>query len=331
MTDSFSLKNSFNIQPAPSNPLKDRIRLGLCCINTILREKNIFCSRTTTRKNFTVEKVQALALQNIKDIEPMVYWNYNNRIQVMRLSSDIFSHYTDTETTPYSMDFAIPELKRVGDICNLYDHRITMHPGQFNQVAAKSKDIFEKTSYELGMHCDILDHMGINFRNGIVNVHGGGIYKDKEGSIRRWIDQFDDLPSKVKRRLTIENCEKCYSVDNCLEIAKACKIPVCFDTHHYDCYGLLHPNETQRTPEELIPEILETWDSRRGIPLFHISEQRQGSRVGAHSDYIENIPKYLLDIPVKYNVNIDIDIEAKMKEQAILKLYEKYDFLKYSQ
>ena len=310
----------------PCHPLQ-RIRLGLCCINTVLRKENIFCSRSTPRSHFTVERAKLLALQNIKDIEPMVHWNQKNGIAVMRISSDIFPHYTDTETEPYNMDFAVKELNRVGGICNLYDHRITMHPGQFNQVAAKSRDIFQKTIKELEMHCDILDHMGITYRNGIVNVHGGGVYGDKEGTIRRWIEQFDELPSKIKRRLTIENCEKCYSADDCLEIANACKIPICFDTHHYDCYSLLHPQEKQRSPEELIPEILETWESRRGIPLFHISQQRKGARIGAHSDYIEEIPQYLLDIPTEYGINIDIDIEAKLKEQAILTLYKKYNHL----
>ena len=41
--------------------------------------------------------------------------------------------------------------------------------------------------------------------NAIVNIHLGGMYGDKEKTKRRWIEQFDDLPSKIKRRLTIEN------------------------------------------------------------------------------------------------------------------------------
>ena len=47
----------------------------------------------------------------------------------------------------------------------------------------------------------------------------------------------------------------------------------------------------------------------------------------ASSDYIEVIPDYLLEIPEKYGTHIDIMIEAKMKEQAIFKLYNKYPFL----
>jgi len=51
-------------------------------------------------------------------------------------------------------------------------------------------------------------------------------------------------------------------------------------------------------------------------PKVHVSEQGPG-KCGHHSDFIETIPEYLLEIPNKYNINIDIMIEAKMKEQAI--------------
>ena len=62
---------------------------------------------------------------------------------------------------------------------------------------------------------------------------------------------------------------------------------------------------------------------RRGIkPKFHISEQGSG-RCG-HHDYIETIPQSVIDIPKKMGISIDLMVEAKMKEQAILRLYEKY-------
>ena len=48
--------------------------------------------------------------------------------------------------------------------------------------------------------------------------------------------------------------------------------------------------------------------------------------VGHHSDLTETIPDYLLEIPQekKRQADIDIIVEAKLKEQAIFKLYEKY-------
>ena len=88
----------------------------------------------------------------------------------------------------------------------------------------------------------------------------------------------------------------------------------------------MHPLEYFKPPEYYIPLILKTWEKRGIKPKFHVSEQGSG-RCGHHSDYIEVIPDYLLDIPKTYNVNIDIMIEAKMKEQAIFRLYEKYPIL----
>ena len=86
---------------------------------------------------------------------------------------------------------------------------------------------------------------------------------------------------------------------------------------------MLHPDEVFEDASYYIPGILDSW-KRRGIkPKFHVSEQGSG-RCGHHSDYIEVLPEYLLEIPKKYKVKVDIMIEAKAKELAIKKLYEKY-------
>lgn len=213
-------------------------------------------------------------------------------------------------------------LRKAGDYCNRRNHRITMHPGQFNQVGAKSADVFQHTVDDLSMHADILDYMDID-SNGILCVHGGGVYGDKEASTRRWIEQFGDLPRKVRDRLAIENDEKCYSVRDCLTIAQECKIPMIYDTHHHTCYHChYNKDDLEEDIEDMMDEIVETW---QGLPpVFHISEQAPNKNVGAHSDFIEVIPQHLLDVPEKYNTSINIEVEAKAKEAAILKLMKKY-------
>ena len=79
---------------------------------------------------------------------------------------------------------------------------------------------------------------------------------------------------------------------------------------------------------ELMPEIIETWTrTDRTNVLMHVSEQGSG-RIGHHSDFIEKIPDEIFTILDEFpNINIDLEIEAKMKEQAILKLYKKYPSL----
>ena len=153
-------------------------------------------------------------------------------------------------------------------------------------------------------------------------IHGGGVYGDKEKTIERWCENYNNLPNHIKNRLVLENCERSYSIEDCLYISSKTGVPIVFDTHHYDCYKILHPDEKLKDAAEYIPEILETWNKKSIKPKFHVSEQGSG-KVGHHSDYIEEIPDYLLEIPDKYNQNIDIMIEAKKKELSIQKLYEK--------
>jgi UV DNA damage endonuclease len=212
-----------NISLNEIKKINGKISLGLCCINNELndlkKENRIYCNRTMIRKNFTVEKAKEYALKNVQDICKLIEWNEQHNIKHLRLSIDMFPHYTDEETEKYTLDFAKIELKKAGDLAKKYGHRITFHPGQFCVVGAKDHNIFEKTIKDLEMHADILDIMGIDM-NGILCIHGGGIYSDKPSAINRWCKNFLQLPEKIKRRLCIENCEHSYNIKDCLEILK---------------------------------------------------------------------------------------------------------------
>lgn len=306
---------------------KSRICLGLCCINTELRERKkfpVFNSRTCIRKNFTVEKAKELALQNVRDLPEMMTWNYENNINCFRLSSDMFPHFTDTETEKYTIDFAEEDLIWSGGLAKALGQRVLMHPGQYNQVGSPNKKTFEKTIEDLEHHANILDTMDIG-KDGVIIVHGGGTYGDKENTKRRWIEQFDDLPKNVKNRLVIENCERQYSTRDCLDISEECGIPVVFDFHHYNCYNIIYKNRKQEGIMDLMSEIVETWTStNRNRIIMHVSEQGSG-RIGHHSDYIEKIPNEIFQILDEYpSISIDLEVEAKMKEKAIKKIYDKY-------
>lgn len=306
------------------------IQLGLCCLNITLRDQKptVFSSRTMiirTIKEKGIETLKEKIYQNVLDILKMMDWNEENGIKVFRLSSMMFPHKTNPKVEDYDYDFVKDILKKVGEKSRKYNQRLTFHPGQYNVVGTPTRASFEKTILDLKYHADVLDLIDSG-KDSVMVVHGGGIYGDKEATKARWCKQFMELPENVRKRLVIENCEKCFSVQDCLDISEVINIPVVFDTHHYSCYNILHPDEKLEPAEYYIPKILESW-TRRGIkPKFHVSEQGSG-RCGHHSDYIEEIPEYLLEIPDKYGIEIDIMIEAKKKELAIFKLYEKYPFL----
>lgn len=304
-----------------------KIQLGLCCINNTLRSQkpSIFTSRKMIVRKIKEDGIVVLKekiIQNLKDLITMIEWNEQNGIKVLRLSSGLFPHKANPDIEHYSFDFAKDLLKEVGSLAKKYNHRLTFHPGQYNVVGTPNKDSFVKTVNELSYHAEVLDLIDAG-DDSVMVVHGGGVYGDKKATIDRWCEQFKLLPENVQKRLVLENCEKCYSIEDCLEISRRINIPVVFDTHHYECYNLLHPDEDIKPAECYIEDILNTWTKRGIKPKFHISEQGKG-KIGHHSDYIEVIPDYLLEIPDKYGIYIDIMVEAKCKELAIFKLYEKY-------
>ena len=306
------------------------IQLGLCCLNTELRARkpSVFASRTVILKTLADKGVDFLKekiLQNLRDVLTIMDWNEENGIKVYRLSSEMFPHKSNPKAEDYTFDFAKDLLKQIGDKAKQYNQRLTFHPGQFNILGSPHEKVLLNTITDLDYHASVLDLMGMD-QNSVMVIHGGGTYGNKPETIKRWCRNYNTLPIHIKRRLVLENCERCFSVADCIEISKKTGVPVIFDTHHYTCYNILHPDETLQPPEYYIPDILESFKRRQIKPKFHISEQGSG-KVGHHSDYVEVIPDYLLEIPEKYNTHIDIMIEAKMKEKSIKHLYEKYPFL----
>lgn len=298
------------------------IQLGLCCCNTMLRDYDIYCARTMILRTIETKGLDELkrrALQNCRDLITMIQWNADNGIRIFRISSDIFPHKSNPKAPSYTLDFAKDLLAQAGLLARTHRQRLTFHPGQYNVVGTPTEETFQNTVRDLDWHAEVLDLMHLD-QDSIMVVHGGGVYGDKKSTKERWIKNFNRLPSRVQRRLVLENCEKNFSVLDCLDISEKINIPVVFDTHHHECYQLLHKDEKMPDMEILMPRILDSWNRRHIKPKFHVSEQRSGAQIGAHSDYISKLPEYLMNI----NQPIDIMIEAKMKEQAIIELYKLY-------
>ncbi len=333
------MSRSLDKLPPTTNP---KIRLGLCCLNKTLREQkpSIFASRGITLKKaveLDMSEIQSRAIQNLKDLIEMIQWNERHGIKVFRLSSEIFPHLSNPilgellgVPIPYSIEFARPYLQEFGRLAKQYGHRITFHPGQFNQLGAENEDVLDKTIKDLTAHATIFEMMDAP-EDSIMVLHGGGMYckkgeepsVSKKRSLGRWIERYKALPEFVRKRIVLENCEKCYSTEDLLPVCLEHNIPLVLDVHHYDCYTKLHPEERLRPMPEIWHDICRTWGTKR--PKLHISEQGEGA-IGHHSDYISAIPEYLFEFS-KYRA-FDLMIEAKNKELAIFRLYEQYPQLK---
>ena len=309
------------------------IRFGLCCINTSLREAKppVFSSRTV--RLATIEKngigyVKDLVIKNIKDTIRIFEENVKDDIYVFRISSEVFPHVTNKKCGGYSLDFAHEALKELGHAAKLHKQRITAHPGQYNVLGSPRQDVIENTAEYLNFQAEMFDIMGMGV-DSVMVIHGGGVYGDKEKAKKRWVDNFKFLSESAQQRLVLENCEKCYSVQDCLDISTMVKekygfhVPVVVDSHHYECYNILHADEEPNNMDELIPCVIETWQERGIRMKVHVSEQGSG-KIGHHSDYVKLLPQYFIDVYEIYGEPFDIMVEAKAKEKAIFFLQKKY-------
>lgn len=296
--------------------------LGYACINMTLGKEKITTNRSMIKNTFLkkgTSYASELAYKNVVDLEKILKWNVKNGIYFFRISSDIFpwaSEY-DLESLPQIHLIRIV-LQRIGKFVQENNLRITCHPGPFNVLGSINDDVVRRTIIDLELHAKLFDLMGLTktpFNK--INIHCNGTYGNKEATMERFCRNFDRLSDSVKSRLTIENDDKAsmYSVKDLMQIHNTIGIPIVFDYHHHQfCTGDL-------SEEEALNLAVSTW--KNGItPVVHYSESKSlhendtKIKPQAHSDYIHTLPN-------TYGLDVDIMLETKQKELALLKVIKK--------
>ena len=296
--------------------------LGYCCINLNLRNKPITVNRTCRKITFKqkgMTHVSSLALQNIRDLIEIVKWNEQNGFKVYRMSSDMFPWMSEYELKDLPDFQKISTLlKGVGNLALKYGQRLSFHPGPFNVLGSPNPTLVQKTIKELNQHAEIMDIMGLPQSHFYpINIHCNGVYGDKMATMCRWASNYLNLSKSAQARLVVENDDKgsMYSVKDLYEgIFSVVKVPITFDFHH-------HRFQTGGLSEKEAFELaMSTWHHHNVKPLFHYSSCRRTfenpeSKAQAHADFVyEKINDY--------GHAVDIEVEAKAKEVAVLKYKE---------
>lgn len=291
--------------------------LGYACINMTLGKKKITTNRSMIKKTFLkegIDRASELGLQNTRDLVEIIKWNEQHGIKLFRITSNLFPWSSEYQLS--SMPHFAPIsnlLKGIGVLVSNYGQRITSHPGPFNVLVSPNEKVVLNTITDLSLHGEVFDLMGLSRTPyNVINIHCNGVYGDKVSAMDRFCRNFDRLPDSVKTRLTVENDDKAsmYSVKDLMYIHKQIGIPIVFDYHHHKfCTGDL-------SEREALEMAMSTWP--KGIkPVVHYSESAIGKMPQAHSDYI-------FDKINTYGYDLDIEVEAKMKELAVLTYLNKY-------
>lgn len=292
------------------------IRLGLCCI---FRDQPIKFVATTAaaigkmKRPDALGKLSGLCLANADALLLALQFCSQNGIGCFRVNSQILpikTHPTcgyEIEELPDG-DEIIRRFKACGRFVKKHKLRTCFHPDQFVVLNSQKPEVVKSSIRDLEYQAEVADWIGAD----VVNIHGGGAYGDKQKALADFARNLDRLSSRVRKRLTVENDDKVFTPADLLPICKATGIPLVYDVHHHRC------NPDGLTVEQATKKAVATWNRE---PMFHVSsplEGWNGPKPERHHDFID-----VNDFPVCWRRKmITVEVEAKAKEVAVLKLKE---------
>lgn len=290
------------------------LKFGLCCI---FKEENIKFSTTTVtafskldRKNGLI-KISNLALSNLDALLKALTYCNNNNIRAFRIGSGFFpliTHpvvgYKITEVP--NLDLILEKFAKCKEYASNHNIRTSFHPDQFVVVNSPKPEVVNASIQEIEYQAELSELIGSD----VVNIHGGGVYGDKQSALLALERNLDKLSERARKYVTLENDDKSYTPQDLLPICHKMNIPLVYDVHHHRC------NKDSLNEVEATDACMTTWNRE---PLFHVSSPILGwnnPKIKSHHDYIDvqDFPKYWLD------KDITVDIEAKAKELAVRKL-----------
>jgi len=283
-------------------------------------KSRITTNRTMIRKTFDAKGINyaaELIEQNINDLYTILQWNAANGIRFYRMSSDMFPWASEygIHNLP-NIELVAALLRKCGEYATSTHQRLTFHPGPFNKLTSSNDSVTTNTIKDLTVHADILDLMGLSSTPyNKINIHVGATYKDKPAAIAQFLRNWEIVPDNIKCRFTLENDDKpsLYTVEDLYNhIFKHTNIPIVFDYHHHSL------NNGGMSDSDALAIAVSTWGNVK--PVVHYSESRAAEQnikcpAQAHSDFVYN----KIDT---YGHDVDIMIEAKMKELAVFKYRE---------
>jgi UV DNA damage endonuclease len=254
---------------------------------------------------------------NVKEVLRVISKLNEYNIKSFRLSSSLFPLYEFCGHLARNDEQIKGDLATAGKRFREAGIRVTTHPGQFTVISSDKDSVVQNSIKELEYHAWVFDAMGFDHTPYYaINIHGG-----KSDRADRIVEVYSSLPTNVKNRLTLENDEKCYNVRDLLAISSRTNVPVVFDSHHYN-FG-----SDDLSFDDAFRATIVSWGSYK--PLQHISNTEIGmenapfNQKRAHSQMIRYIPPLQLEA-IRDNV-VDVDVEAKLKNIALLKMREEFN------
>ena len=292
------------------------LRLGLCCL---FNQAPIRFRSATAKfvrpldRPAQLVKLSELCLDNARSLVAAVEEVYRLGFGSFRVSSPLLPLYTHPEVgyrlgeLPDAREIT-STLRSVKALKEKHQLRLSFHPDQFTLLSSPRPEVTAASLKELDYQVMLAELIDAE----VINIHGGGVYGDKQSALSRLVKEISALPEPIRSRLTLENDDRSYTVEDLLPVCEQLDIPLVYDVHHHRC------NPDGLTVAAATEACMRSWRRLGREPYFHLSSPKHGwnSKPGPHADFID-----IADFPAEWQgLDATIDVEAKAKELALLKL-----------
>jgi UV DNA damage endonuclease len=242
-------------------------------------------------------------------------FNVEHDLLFFRVTSDLVPFASHPICKFNWQNYFRDKFEYIGEFIRKNEIRISMHPDQFTLINSVDENIFKKSVKELAYHAQVLDLMNLD-SSAKIQIHVGGVYGNKNKSIRRFVKRFFKLDSFIANRLVIENDDKIYCLRDCMEISYETGLPVLFDVFHHALYN------SGESIAEAFEIFVRTWKMNRdGNPMVDYSSRRHGGSPRQHAESID-LDDFKLLLKETESYDFDIMLEIKDKEKSALKAVE---------
>jgi len=296
-----------------------KTRLGYCCIS-LGKFESAFKTVTLTKtkslpRKEAREKLFKIWKSNLEEYGKILEYNLEVNIHLYRISSDLFPLADHEEFEDMWQEFS--SVKENWNTARYWTNeylsnggRLCAHPGQFVSLGSPSKKVRKNSIKNLELHAHAFDCLGCHLDwNSPLNIHlSNG--KDNIKNLSFFEESLGELSDSVRRRLVFETEDKAFwtwqKIHQYFPL-----FPITLDFHHRNL------NNEEESELEAFDMCSITWGIYR--PIMHISDGRESPTDRSHHDWVAELPPVVL----KPN-GVDLEIEAKKKDLAVLFLKSKY-------
>ena len=290
------------------------IRLGYVSISKTIYDYVRLSDITYTnyrKDNNGDSKLDNVIKNNLNNLYEILLYNIKNNIHFYRISSNLIPLATKSDVLFDYLNSYNEIYKKLGKLIKKSNIRVDMHPSNFLVLNSVKENVVNDSINIIKYHYDLMNKLGI--KDKVIILHVGSSVFGKKNSITRFINNFRTLPKYLQEIIVIENDDKVFTIDDCLEISDKLNIPVVLDYHHFKC------NNIGKNIDYYLDKIIASWKEK--IPKMHFSSPKSTREFRSHSSYIDcNDFISFINIVSKYNRDIDIMLETKEKDEALFRL-----------